>query len=92
VVRRLVDGVIAAVLKSWHRRAQVQQALEDAVARLPYGARAWEERARTAAREAVDRLGPDADPRKVEQAVPVEEIARESYRVAGYSADWRPSP
>jgi excisionase family DNA binding protein len=69
VVRRLVDGVIAVVLKPWHRRAQVQQAVEEAVAQLPYGAQAWEERARTAAREAVDRLGPDADLRKAEQAV-----------------------
>jgi hypothetical protein len=47
----------------------VQKVVEDSVTWLPYGARAWEERARTAASEAVGRLGPDADLRKVEQAV-----------------------
>jgi hypothetical protein len=63
IVQRIVDGVIAALMRPWNRRREIEQVIEDAGSVLPYAARAWEERAREAAREAaraaVEKLGPE---------------------------------
>jgi hypothetical protein len=74
VVRPIVDGVVANVLRPWRRQAEIEQTIVEAVRRLPYALRgiseptAWERRAVALAVEAVDRLGEGATVHQVEAA------------------------
>ena len=62
VVGRIVDGVVAKLLRPWRWQAEVADVVAAAVKRLPYSARGiaeptrWELRAATQARAAVDQL------------------------------------
>jgi excisionase family DNA binding protein len=89
VVRRLVDAVVAAVLRPYHRLKEVERVIEDAVFRLPYAANAWEQQARESAREAVERLGMDAPMRKVQEtaAEAVERVAERYSATKAAEAD-----
>jgi excisionase family DNA binding protein len=85
VIRRLVDGVVASVLRPWTRHSEIEQAIAEAVGGLPLGASGfgipttWEERAGSAARAAVERLRPDAPMHEVAQAAAtaVQAVAQE---------------
>jgi hypothetical protein len=74
VVRQLVDGTVAGILRPWWRRQAVEQVIAEAISQLPYSARGltsptqWEERAERAAREAVGRLGTEASMQEVASA------------------------
>jgi hypothetical protein len=60
VVERVVLGVVAALLRPWNRRKEIEQVIDEAVDELPYSAGNWAERAREAARAAAERAGPEA--------------------------------
>jgi hypothetical protein len=68
ITRRMVDGVVAAVLRPWNRQRGIEQVIEDAVGALPYMIGNWEDHARDAARAAVERLGPEASMYAVQNA------------------------
>jgi hypothetical protein len=89
VVRRLVDAVVAAVLRPYHRLKEVEQVIEDAVFRLPYAASAWKQQARESAREAVERLRMDAPMRKVQEtaAEAVDRVAERHSATKAAEAD-----
>jgi hypothetical protein len=74
VVRRIVDGVVAKVLRPWRRQVEVEEVVTAAVGKLPYWLRGiaerteWEVRAATQARAAIDRLRPGAAREEMEAA------------------------
>ena len=85
ITRRLVDAAVERALAPWRTRKEIEQAIEDAVNRLPSGARsyfkptAWQIQATQAARQAIRQLEPDASFPEIEAAArqAVELIARE---------------
>jgi len=101
VTYKLVDALTAKALAPWRKRKEVERVIEDAVNRLPSGARsyfkptAWQIKATQGARQAIRQVDQDASLPEIEaaarRAVEVTAAEFEALQAAAADAEMRES-